>query len=91
MTYTGNRTDHQQNVTDKVVQHIFSNVSFMSVLLRDAFEVASYDKIIPQFGTDSSYYSVLQYLLSHKEEPRGNRADHKQGLTSNFALPAQRT
>ena len=64
MPYFGNRTLTQQKTTELVVRHLFSNASFMSLLMKDAFEIASYDKIIPQFGADSSaYYSVLQYLF----------------------------
>ncbi|XP_076067971.1 uncharacterized protein LOC143040638 isoform X2 [Oratosquilla oratoria] len=63
MPYYGNRTLAQQTTTELVVRHLFSNASFMSLLMRDSFEIASYDKIIPQFGADSSYYSVLKYLF----------------------------
>lgn len=64
MPYYGNRTLTQQKTTELVVRHLFSNSSFMALLMRDSFEIASYDKIIPQYGTDSNYYSVLQYLFS---------------------------
>lgn len=82
MPYIGNRTEGQQEVTEEVVRHLFSNVSFMAWLLRDAFEIASYDKIIPQFGTDSSYYSVLQYLLNHRENNIGNFLSGKSSSSS---------
>jgi len=68
MNYMGNRTEAQQIITSKVVEHLFSNNSFMAKLLEDAFALASYDKIIPQFGADSSYYSVLEYLLQHRDK-----------------------
>ena len=68
MTYKGNRTAEQQETTSKLVQHLFSADSFMANLLIESFKVASYDKIIPQFGTDSSYYSVLEYLLRNREK-----------------------
>ena len=64
MAYFGNRTLLQQKTTETAVRNLFSDDSFMSMLLREAFEVASYDKIIPQFGADDRYYSVLQYLFS---------------------------
>ncbi|XP_053631041.1 uncharacterized protein [Cherax quadricarinatus] len=63
MPYYGNRTLAQQQTAELVVRHLFSNASFMATLLRDAYELASYDKIIPQFGTESNYYSVLKYLF----------------------------
>lgn len=64
MPYYGNRTLIQQHTTELVVRHLLSNASFMTLLLRDAFDMASYDKIIPQFGTESNYYSVLKYLFN---------------------------
>ncbi|KAK3849888.1 hypothetical protein Pcinc_043374 [Petrolisthes cinctipes] len=69
MPYYGNRTVSQQHTTELVVRHLFSNASFMHNLMRDAFEVASYDKIIPQFGTDTNYYSVLKYLFHGRPPP----------------------
>ena len=81
MTYDGNRTTEQQQVTDKLVQHLFSENSFMAKLLQESFEIASYDKIIPQFGTDSSYYSVLEYLLKNREKTGAERLSLSQ---SNF-------
>ena len=89
MPYGGNRTVAQQQLSERVVQHVFSNGSFMSQLLREAFEIASYDKIIPQFGTDSSYYSVLQYLLRHREESVSDFTKHRTSskLSSHFPLP----
>ncbi|XP_047489555.1 uncharacterized protein LOC125039543 isoform X4 [Penaeus chinensis] len=65
MPYYGNRTLAQQRTTELVVRHLFSNASFMSLLMRDAFEIASYDKIIPQFGTEANYYTVLKYLFNN--------------------------
>lgn len=47
----------------------------MHNLMNDAFEVASYDKIIPQFGADTNYYSVLKYLF-HGRPPTSDTA-HK--------------
>ena len=64
MPYFGNRTLAQQQTTELVVRHLFSNASFMTLLMKDSFEIASYDKIIPQFGADDNYYSVLKYLFS---------------------------
>lgn len=65
MPYYGNRTLAQQRTTELVVRHLFSNASFMTLLMRDAFEIASYDKIIPQFGTEANYYTVLKYLFNN--------------------------
>ncbi|XP_071518250.1 uncharacterized protein [Panulirus ornatus] len=77
MAYYGNRTLSQQRTTEFVVQHLFSNASFMTLLLRDAFEVASYDKIIPQFGTEANYYSVLKYLFAGDPEALGRSQPSK--------------
>lgn len=78
MPYYGNRTLSQQKTTELVVRHLFSNTSFMSILMRDSFEIASYDKIIPQFGTESNYYSVLKYLFNGTPGKSGGngRASH---------------
>ncbi|XP_068203171.1 uncharacterized protein [Palaemon carinicauda] len=75
MPYYGNRTLAQQKTTEQVVRHLFSNGSFMTLLMKDSFEIASYDKIIPQFGTESNYYSVLKYLFDGTQNGNG-RTSH---------------
>lgn len=64
MVYYGNRTMNQQKMTELIVKHLLSEGSFVAKYLEASFEVASYDKIIPQFGADNSYYSVVQYLFN---------------------------
>ncbi|XP_042229707.1 uncharacterized protein LOC121871451 isoform X5 [Homarus americanus] len=81
MPYFGNRTLAQQQMTELVVRHLFSNTSFMSLLLRDSFEIASYDKIIPQFGTESNYYSVLKYLFNRVPVASGRSQSVPQGVS----------
>ncbi|XP_064085890.1 uncharacterized protein LOC135201005 isoform X1 [Macrobrachium nipponense] len=85
MPYYGNRTLEQQKTTEQVVRHLFSNDSFMTVLMKDSFEIASYDKIIPQFGTESNYYSVLKYLFDGAQ--RGNARTHQPAASKGVSLP----
>ena len=81
MPYYGNRTLEQQKTTEQVVRHLFSNESFMTILMKDSFEIASYDKIIPQFGAESNYYSVLKYLFE------GSQGNNAKGSNSRLSVP----
>ncbi|XP_066962951.1 uncharacterized protein [Macrobrachium rosenbergii] len=85
MPYYGNRTLEQQRTTEQVVRHLFSNDSFMTVLMKDSFEIASYDKIIPQFGTESNYYSVLKYLFDGAQS--GNVRTYQPAASKGISLP----
>ncbi|XP_050689540.1 uncharacterized protein LOC126981915 isoform X2 [Eriocheir sinensis] len=56
MAYYGNRTAAQQDTTEKLLRHLLSDESFLLQILKESYKLASYDKIIPQFGLPTTRF-----------------------------------